>query len=142
MVAYQRLSDFEPRARFSTWIFSIANNVCRRALQKKREYLSEDGVLDPTEDAFDVFRALEQAERDQLLEEAMAAVLDAEEREAVQLRYIQYLSQDDITRVLGLSGTGARALLQRCRRKLRAELLRRLEDLGRGTSLFLPGGAE
>ena len=86
--------------------------------------------------------ALEQAERDQLLEEALETVLDAEEREAVRLRYIQYLSQDDITRVLGLSGTGARALLQRCRRKLRSELLRRLEELGRGPSLFLPGGTD
>ncbi len=137
LVAYQKLSEFEQRSRFSTWIFSIANNLCLRALQKKREYLSDDGVIDPEGEVFDMFRSLRVAERNQILEEAAAAVLDEVEREAVTLRYVQYMSQDDITQLLELEGTGARGVLQRCRRKLRRELHRRLEELGHGKSLFI-----
>jgi len=142
LVAYQRLPEFQRRSRFSTWIFGIANNICLRSLQKRREYLSEDGVLDPEEDAFDLLRALRVAERNRVLEQAIAAALDPTEQEAVRLRYIQYLSQDDITALLALEGTGARGLLQRCRRKLRRELLRRLEEMGHGPSLFLSRSTE
>lgn len=137
LVAYQRLPEFEQRSRFSTWIFSIANHLCLRALQKKREYLSEDGVLDPGVASFDVFRSMRIAERNQLLEEAVQVVLDPTEQEAVRLRYIQFYSQDEITALLELDGTGARGLLQRCRRKLSRELVRRLEELGHGPSLLL-----
>jgi len=142
LVAYQRLHEFQQRSRFSTWIFSIANNLCLRALEKRREYLSEDGVLEPGSDAFNVLSSMRTAERNHLLEQAMAAVLDPLEQEAVRLRYIQYLSQDAITRALELDGSGARGLLQRCRRKLRRELQRRLEELGHGPSLFLSRSTE
>jgi len=142
LVAYQRLADFQQRSRFSTWIFSIANNLCLRALEKRREFLSADGVLDPEGEVFGVLNSLRTSERNHILEEAIAAVLEPLEQEAVRLRYIQYLSQDEITRVLALEGSGARGLLQRCRRKLKRELHRRLEELGQGPSLFLSRSTE
>jgi RNA polymerase sigma factor (sigma-70 family) len=81
-----------------------------------------------------VLSRLRERERRELLRVAAAAVLDPREQEAVQLRYVDGLSQDSITALLGLEGSGARGLLQRCRRKLGQELRRRLDAMGHGPS--------
>lgn len=138
-VAWQRIDEFEGRARFSTWIHAIARNLCLNAIRKKGELLTHDGVLDPDDDTVGVLARLQQAEREALLQQAAAAVLDDQEQEAVWLRYGEGLGQDDITRILDLPGTGARGLLQRCRRKLGRELRRRLVELGEGSSLMRGG---
>ena len=62
--------------------------------------------------------------------------LTSEEQEAVYLRYVEGMPQDAITEMLGLEGSGARGLLQRCRRKLGRELRDQLEQMGHGTSFI------
>lgn len=55
--------------------------------------------------------------------------LDEQERRALMLRSFEQLPVEEITRMLGLDGAaGARALLQRARRKLRAALQRNAKD--------------
>jgi len=130
-------AEFRGDARFGTWIFSIARNRCFNAIKKRSELLSADGVIESVDVAAGgALAELRAAEREALVHAAAASVLDAQEQEAVHLRYIEGLPLEQITDLMGLEGTGARAVLQRCRRKLGAELRRRLEEMGHGTSFI------
>jgi RNA polymerase sigma-70 factor (ECF subfamily) len=138
LLAYRKLPTFRGEARFRTWLISIARYLCLNARRRHRELLLEDGVFEPTDPGADALRHLRRAERDALLAEAAAAALDADEQEAIHLRYVEHLPLETITAVLGLENkSGARGLLQRCQRKLRAELARRLDALGHGPSLLV-----
>ncbi|MEL6347060.1 MAG: RNA polymerase sigma factor [Myxococcota bacterium] len=139
LVAYKRLDEFRMQARFSTWIYGIARNLSRNARRKRSETLTEDGVFEPGSVEADALQALQDQERVALLKQA-AAALSPIEQEAIHLRYVEHLSQDEITAVLSLDGSGARGLLQRCRRKLRRALTEKMEALGHGESLFLTRG--
>ena len=65
------------------------------------------------------------------------ATLSPLEQEAVHLRYVEGLPQDRITEILGITqASGARGVLQTCRRALTRELRSALAELGHGTSFF------
>lgn len=137
VTAYQRLPDFRGDARFSTWLYQIAKFHCMNALRRKKDLLTEDGILDAADPARSVLAGLRQHEKETLLAEASAAVLDATEQEAVYLRYVEALPLDQITDLLQVdAASGARGVLQRCKRKLRRELRRRLEEMGHGSSFM------
>jgi RNA polymerase sigma-70 factor, ECF subfamily len=122
--AYRRLDSFEARSAFSSWLFVIARNRCLSVLRSPsllRE--DEDAAAElpdpgPTPD--------EQMER-RLDEEAVLDLirrhLEPLEREALWLRCFEGLPVDEITSLLHIdAATGARSVLQRARRKLRAVL--------------------
>lgn len=136
LVAYTKLADFEPGTRFSTFVYGIARNLCRNARRKRADLLAEDGLIDPGDPSRPVLSGMLREEREALIRDAAAAVLEPLEQEAVHLRYVEGLSQQQITEILGLDGTGGRGLLQRCRRKLGREVRRRLEDMGHGASFL------
>ena len=135
MIAYQKLPSYQGNARFGTWIYVITRNLCFNAVRKRGELLSEDGILEASSPEMDTLTRLQRAEREALLTQA-AEVLSEQEQEAIYLRYVEGLPQAQITQILGLSGTGARGLLQRCRRRLRRELQARLSELGHGVSFI------
>ncbi len=137
--AWQRLPDFDPqRGTFGAWIYGIARFVAFNAVRKHGELLAEDGILEAgDEQAISVLQRLAQQEREELLRRVSVAVLDATEQEAVFLRYTEGMAQDSITTVLGITeASGARGVLQRCRRKLQRELRRELAELGHGSSFI------
>ena len=136
LVAWKRIDEFEGRARFGTWIHSIARNLCFNAIKKRKELLTEDGILEADSPEAGVVARMRQAERKEVLLQAAAAALTDQEQEAVWLRYGEGIGQDDITRIMGLEGSGARGLLQRCRRKLSRELRQRLVELGHASTFF------
>ena len=142
LVAYQRLSTFRGEARFGTWLVSIARYQCLNALRKQRDVLAEDGLIEARDPAGSVLSALRRQEREELLRASAEAVLDPVEQEAVYLRYTENLPVERITEVLHLeTASGARGLLQRCKRKLQAEIRRRLEGMDQGSS-FVRGSLE
>lgn len=125
--AYRGLPEFDARSRFSSWLFSIVRNRCLTALRPRM--LSRDEGVDPdalfeeaSDPAIRVGQRLEEAD-------VLAAVrdhLDPLEQDALWLRAVEYVSVEDITRMLGLTNaSGARGLLQSARRKLRAWLISR-----------------
>ncbi|MBX2799096.1 MAG: sigma-70 family RNA polymerase sigma factor [Myxococcales bacterium] len=135
--AYLKLPTFRGEAKFSTWLTAIARFECLNALRKGRDLLTEDGVLDAADPARSVLSKLRRQEREDLLREAAADVLEPHEQEAVYLRYTEHLPLAQIETLLQLdSASGARGLLQRCKRKLTRALRSRLEQLGHGTSFL------
>lgn len=122
--AYRSLSSYEHRARFSSWLFVIARNRCLRGL--RRPPLHQELDLDP-----DMLRSgdpgpglmLERKLDEQALWRVIDEHLDPREQDAIRLRCVEGLPVDAITKVLNIDdASGARGLLQRARRKLRAGL--------------------
>lgn len=136
LIAVRRLPEFRGESSFHTWLHAIARHVCMKARARRQELLGVELLFDPQDPAHDALAALRQDERDALLAEASRAVLTKEEQEALVLRYELGVGYEEITALLHLdAASGARALLQRCKRKLRRELERRLALLGHGSSL-------
>lgn len=136
LVACEEIGGFRGDSSLYTWLHGIARHLCQRARERKRELLGEEGLFDPEDAAPGVLAAMRVHERDALLEESSRAVLDPTEQEALYMRYTLGMGYDEITALLGLTeSSGARGVLQRCKRKLRRELERRLVELGHGSSL-------
>ena len=136
VTAWRRLGDFEGRSRFSTWLYTMARQVSWRAVAKRAEFLTEDGVLDAEDALVSTLKVLRRRERAEFVREA-AAELDDLEQEAIYLRYVEMLPYDAINATLGLqTASGARGLLQRCKRKLRKKMRARLEELGVSASFL------
>jgi RNA polymerase sigma-70 factor (ECF subfamily) len=130
LLAYRALPRFEPRARFSTWLFSIVRN---RWISEWRSRRGGDLVdLDSVELASelpDPERAFETREATARLIDRLERTLDEEERRAVWLRVFEGVPVDRITELLGVkAASGARGLLQRARRKLAAAHRREEEE--------------
>lgn len=135
--AWQKLPGFRGDASFRTWLVAIARYECINAVRKRHELLTEDGVLDATDPAASALGALRRAERDELLRASAEAVLDPVEHEVIHLRYVEHVPLEQITALLALpEASGARGVLQRCKRKLGRELQRRLAELGHGSSFL------
>lgn len=127
--AYRKLSTFEGRSRFSSWLFMVTRTTCLNAIQRPRLDVDPEFDLERVVDGSpapdtDVLRDAELEEMRSVMEDA----LDPQEQEAMVLRYFEALPPEEITSILGLEGrSGARGLLQRARRKLAREVARRRE---------------
>jgi RNA polymerase sigma factor (sigma-70 family) len=122
--AYRRLETFEGRSGFASWLFVIARNRCLSVLRRPSPLWEDDGPLEEVADAGAT--PDEQLER-KLDEEAVLELirqhLDPIERDALWLRCYEGIPVDEITRLLKIeAATGARSVIQRARRKLRAAI--------------------
>ncbi len=122
--AWRALGSFQGRARFGSWLFAIARNRCLNELAAPSLLRDDDVDLDalPATDGTPE-RMLEELQDEEALRRLLADTLDPDEREALWLRCFERLPVEEITVVMRLdNATGARGLLQRARRKLRAAL--------------------
>lgn len=119
--AYRAFDRFEGRARFSSWLFSIARNRCYTAMRPVSLLRDEDVELDAISDpAESPDASLETREQQEQLD-AMLRRLDPLEQQALCLRVFERMPVDEITSLLGIQqASGARGVLQTARRKLRA----------------------
>jgi RNA polymerase sigma-70 factor (ECF subfamily) len=131
---YRSRERYRPRSKFSTWLFTIANNLALNALrarQRKAEVplnLRDSGPLGP--------RPAEQMVPDhhsgptrRLQQEELAAVvrqaldtLNERQRMAVVLNKFEELNYAEIAEVMGLTPKAIKSLLSRARMNLRAAL--------------------
>jgi RNA polymerase sigma-70 factor (ECF subfamily) len=106
------------RAYFDTWLYTIAVNLCRDRLRRRREVYM--GELPETADPGS---APDQGLRDRdnaRTVEAALAVLPERQREAIVLAYYEELSNTEAAAVMGISVEALESLLARARRNLRA----------------------
>lgn len=131
--AYRGLAGFDGRARFSSWLFAIARNRCLNAL--RRPALFEESV------DLDALPARQGGQDEELAgreeEERLLALIHATlpplDQQVLWLRCVEKMPVDGITRLLALpEASGARAVLQRARRHLRAALAAEEGDEARG----------
>lgn len=141
VAAYKAMDQFEQRARFSTWLYTIVVNQTRNYLKKastvsgRAEYSldepinSEAGFIRPEPASPDpsVLETLEQREVQSRVQQCISA-LDAEFREVLVLRDIQGFSYDEISSMLKIADGTVKSRLFRARESVK-NCLRKL--LGR-----------
>ncbi|MBM4116373.1 sigma-70 family RNA polymerase sigma factor [bacterium] len=131
--AYRGLAGFDGRARFSTWLFAIARNRCLNALRSPalfEEGLDLDALPAAQGGQDDEFSGREEEER---LLALIRSALPPLDQQVLWLRCVEKMPVDGITRLLAIEeASGARAVLQRARRRLRAALAAEEGDEVRG----------
>jgi len=107
--AYSKLADFRVGARFHPWLYTIALNLCRNHVRRRKiikwqpletQRGDEPVALDPAETAPNPEEALLARESEERLARAIAA-LPAKYREVFVLRQSQGLSYEEIADVTG-----------------------------------------
>ena len=124
---------YEPTAKFSTWLFTIARNLCLNEIRRRTRHPAES--LDQTRDDADdqplyqvedkrVAPATEVLLRGELVEkvDAALAVLPENQRTALLLCRQEELSYEEIAAVLGCSLSATKSLIHRARETLKLKL--------------------
>ena len=121
LVAWSRQESWSEIDHLPAWICGIARNLGRNARRKNRELLL-DPELPPPACSRPLPDQLAIRAREVSAVRAALAALPDEEQHVIELRYIQRAAAEEIDREMGLHGCGARAVLQRGRRRLRKSL--------------------
>jgi RNA polymerase sigma-70 factor (ECF subfamily) len=123
LTVWQRMGSFEGRSKFSSWIFTITRNRCIDASRRAEPLADGDVPEDRPDPALLADVTVEQEEDETRLLETIRTELQPVEQDVIWLWSVERMRVDEITRMLGIDGaTGARAVLQRARRKLRTAL--------------------
>ena len=129
---YRARHGYEPTARFSTWLFRIANNLAsnsRRDQGRRREISltgSDSGPLGPRpEDRLAMeksglmpARQLDKRELQSMVQSALSTLNDRQ-RIAVLLHKFEEMSYQDIAETMELTPAAVKSLLSRARENLR-----------------------
>jgi RNA polymerase sigma-70 factor (ECF subfamily) len=134
---YRSRRSYRPTARFSTWLFTIANNLARnhRRGQRRRGAGASLAAEDSNGQPADRIPARDpgastQLRRVELSEVVRAAVesLHEDQRLAVLLSKFEGMGYAEIATVMGRSEDAIKSLLARARYKLKSALAPYLDD--------------
>lgn len=131
--AYQSLRSFKGDSRFFTWIYRIAINAAISLKRKRKNAVSIDAGLvdgipfDPVDESAGIEpeRAIEQAEEEQILQDALDRLSD-DHRAVLVMKEIEGFKYEDIAEVLRIPIGTVRSRLHRARVELR-EVLERMK---------------
>jgi RNA polymerase sigma-70 factor (ECF subfamily) len=132
---WRAAEDYEPKSKFTTWVYRIVVNLCLDALKathRKQSFMhvyvgaenpgENDGVLNGCDSAPSPEELLIDAEESGRIFAALQG-LPANQRLAVVLKKFDGLSYDEISRILGCSVSAVESLLVRAKKTLRERLL-------------------
>ncbi len=128
--AARGMPHFEARARFSTWLYTIARHECHK-LRRRSKFAPER--LEPLDEGASGGASLalgagddpearaDAREMAQLLRDGIAA-LEPEQREVLVLRDVEGLSANEVSSIVGISVAAVKSRLHRARAALRETL--------------------
>ena len=132
MAVYRARASYEPRARFTTWLFAIVRNTCYRELRRRAprtlSLSQQAGQGGSPVAAFVADRrapagldAVLKDERARAVKDAIDSLPDAQ-RMVVMLRRYEQLSYEEIAAAMGCSAKAVKSLLHRARANLKDRL--------------------
>jgi RNA polymerase sigma-70 factor (ECF subfamily) len=126
IAAVRGLAGFRGGSTFRTWLFTIAVNVCRRQLRRRKRGLALHSSLRQTQPALaeaspDPEQTIIRAEVTDALRQAIAG-LDEKHRLPVILRYFHELPVSEIARILGVNEGTLHSRLFNARERLRSHM--------------------
>ncbi|MCX8094930.1 MAG: RNA polymerase sigma factor [Caldisericia bacterium] len=131
LIAYNNLKNFKGNSSFSTWLYRIAYNLSINYLKKRGQILT---IIDKDEDELEfqiedtkssVWDEIEKEERIKIVNECLGKLKDFD-RLIIELREINNLSYEEMSRVLSLPIGTIKSRLFRAREKLKREIERKL----------------
>jgi RNA polymerase sigma-70 factor, ECF subfamily len=131
---WRAAGSYEPKSKFTTWVYRIAVNLCLDALKethRKKPFVDlyagaenpdeHDEVLNGCDSARSPEELLIDAQESDRIFAALQG-LPTNQRLAVVLTKFDGLSYDEISRILGCSGSAVESLLVRAKKTLRTIL--------------------
>ena len=129
---WQSAQNYEPKAKFTTWIYRITANLCFNELKSARrkkwfsfnrsdedgEHTFEETLADSTPSAEDL---LLEKERSRQISDALQSLPD-NQRMALVLKRYDDLSYQEIAQVIGCSVSAVESLLVRAKRTLQEKM--------------------
>jgi RNA polymerase sigma-70 factor (ECF subfamily) len=133
---YRSRKRYEPRAKFSTWLFHITQNVARNAFRNRRRQACLGRRLDAAEESdagrldaslYSPSRSLERSELARAVRTAVSALADRQ-RAALEMYQFQNRSYAEIAAALALTTKATKSLLYRARVQLKG-FLNQLQEI-------------
>jgi RNA polymerase sigma-70 factor (ECF subfamily) len=131
---YRARKKYRPRSKFSTWLFTIANNLALNALRSRQRKpvvslpVHDSGPLGPRpaeqmvpDRGSGPMQRLQREELAVLVRQALEG-LNERQRMAVVLNKFEDMNYAEIAEVMGLTTKAVKSLLSRARMNLRAAL--------------------
>jgi RNA polymerase sigma-70 factor (ECF subfamily) len=131
---YRARKKYRPRAKFSTWLFTIANNLALNSLRSRQRKpvvplnVRDSGPLGPRP-AEHLVRARTEQPVQSMQQQELAAIiqralegLNERQRMAVVLNKFEEMSYEEIAEVMNLTSKAVKSLLSRARSNLRDAL--------------------
>ena len=119
---YKSINTYEPQAKFSTWLYKIATNLCLTNLKKKNLNISLDEIRENIGELEDVKSedAQNLMQRKQLNERVMQAISTLPEKERLAITLCKYhgLSYLEVSEALDCSVGAVKTHIFRGRAKL------------------------
>ena len=129
---WQAVGSYQPKAKFTTWIYRITANLCINELKSSRrrklfqflrfgedqENTIEEVLVDASPSPEDLLLSREQSRR---ISDALQS-LPANQRVALVLRRYDNLSYQEIAKILNCSVSAVESLLIRAKRNLQKKL--------------------
>ncbi|MGQ9845836.1 MAG: RNA polymerase sigma factor [Caldisericia bacterium] len=122
LIAFENIRNFKGEAKFSTWLYKIAYNLCINYKKRKGELL----ILDD-EDLFNVeiedktssiWEKIEKDERVKIVKEGLNRIKDGD-RLIIELKDIKGLSYEEISMILSCPMGTVKSRLYRARENLK-----------------------
>jgi len=141
MRVYRARGRYQPTAKFTTWVHTIANNVCsdlkQRAYRRRERGVPQAASASSSQIGLDQLavaasgllpaRVADRSELQGVVRTAVEGLSDRQ-RMAVLLAKFEQCSHDEIAAAMGLSVAAVKSLLFRAREQLREALRPYLEE--------------
>ncbi len=124
--AYRSLANFRGDAKFSTWLYTIANTTCITFLRKRKpevQSLDNEKVFEAADSVDSGMQAnqIEQKSRLAMVSNAIS-MLNPEDAQVITLFYKAEQSLEEIATVMGIEVNTAKVRLHRARTRLKEKM--------------------
>jgi RNA polymerase sigma-70 factor (ECF subfamily) len=126
---FRAAGDYRPKAKFKTWLFTIAANYCLNEIRSRSRRpfldftgLNEAGFIAVAPDSCSPLKLLENKELGAAILKAVSR-LPEKQRMALLLKKYSEFSYQEISQVMGCSVAAVESLIQRARNSLKTALL-------------------
>lgn len=132
VAVHRRVSDFEARSRFTTWLYVIVRNAAiefkRRSARRAELSIDDDSLPELSAPMQDQIETLHDARRVEVVR-AFFNELPARQREVIELVDLGGHSAVEAAEMLGVEPETARVHLLRARRTLRTKMLQQHPEM-------------